>query len=138
MNKDKYTNTLRQFEMYYPNLHEKAVDWKPSGRTSVIVKILDGCMYEYDSMDNSIRQIRTNTYPIEDDILTRKEFGMNLQKMIPLSGLNKSELAEKVGITNAMLSRYIRGNSTPNVVTARKLANALGCTIDELFDDDSM
>lgn len=131
---DKYASTLKQFEMYYPKMYERAVDWRSSGPISVAVELSDGTVYDYDPMDNSIRQIINNGFH-EDDNVSRRAFGANLQKMIPYSGLNKSEFAEKVGITNAMLSRYIRGNSTPSVLTARKIAIALGCTVEELFDD---
>lgn len=131
---DKYASTLKQFELYYPKLYERAVDWRSSGPISVIVELSDGTAYDYDPMDNSIRQVINNGFYADDD-MSRRAFGANLQKMIPYSGLNKSEFAEKVGITNAMLSRYIRGNSTPSVLTARKIAIALGCTVEELFDD---
>lgn len=133
MIRDKYEKTIRQFEMYYPRYYERAVDWWSSGRMSIMIKLDNGDIYDYDPMDDSIRLITNNEYDDNED-LARKSFGMNLQKMIPFSGLSKGELAEKAGITNSMLSRYIRGNSMPNVIVARRLAALLGCTLDELFD----
>lgn len=131
MVRDKYERTIKQFELYYPRYYDRAVDWWPSGRLSIMVKLDDGDIYDYNPLDDSIRLVSNCTN--NEDIL-RKSFGINLQKMIPFSGLSKGELAEKAGITNAMLSRYIRGNSMPNVILARRLANILGCTLDELFD----
>lgn len=130
---DKYERTLKQFEMYYPRYYERAVDWWSSGRMSIMIKLDDGNIYDYDPMDNSIRLVPDNRCDSSEDS-ARKSFGINLQKMIPFSGLSKGELAEKAGITNAMLSRYIRGNSMPNVIVAHRLATILGCTLDELFD----
>ena len=138
MIKDKYEKTLKQFEMYYPTLWERAIDWRPSGGMSVAVKLKDGAVYDYDPMDNSIRQVAVGTEYEDNDELVRKEFGANLQKMIPYTGLSKMEFAEKIGISNVMLCKYIRGNSSPSVVIARKIAKTLGCTIDELFNDGSM
>lgn len=132
MIRDKYERTLKQFEIYYPSLYEQTVDWWATGRLSIAVKLDDGSIYDYDPMDNSFRHACDEPF-VDDDVL-RKAFGANLQKMIPFSGLSKGELAEKAGITNAMLSRYIRGNSTPSVVIASKLASALNCSLDELFD----
>lgn len=131
MVRDKYERTIKQFELYYPRYYDRAIDWWPSGRLSIMIKLDDGDIYDYNPLDDSIRLVSNCTN--NEDVL-RKSFGINLQKMIPFSGLSKGELAEKAGITNAMLSRYIRGNSMPNVILARRLANILGCTLDELFD----
>ena len=134
MIKDKYDRTLKQFETYYPNLCARTIDWWASGRMSITVKLNDGSIFEYDPMDNSIRQVNID-WTDADEATSRKEFGNNVQKMIPFSGMNKSELADKAGISTVMLSHYIHGKSSPNVIIARKIARALGCTIDALFDD---
>lgn len=136
MVKDKYTNTINQFELYYPSLAARTVDWWASGRISIIVKLEDDSMYDYDPMDNSIRQIyNCDVDEHADEEFVRKGFGNNLQKMLPFSGMNKSDLAAKVGISTVMLSKYIHGKGTPSVIVARKIAKALGCTVDDLFDD---
>lgn len=134
MIRDKYERLLEQFELYYPSLYERSVDWWASGRLSITIKLDDDSMFEYDSLDNSIRQVYFNDSGI-DETIVRKTFGNNLQKMLPFSGMNQQELADKVEVSRVMLSKYIRGKSVPSVIVARKIANALGCTVDELFDD---
>ena len=134
MVKDKYGRTFSQFELYHPSLYSRTVDWWASGRMAITVKLNDGNMFEFDPLDNSIRRVVINWHEVDEDI-SRKEFGNNLLKMIPFSGMNSKELADEVGISTVMLSKYIHGKSTPNVLVARKLARALGCTVDELFDD---
>lgn len=134
---DKYGKILKQFELHYPELYSQAENWWASGRMSITVKLQDGSMFEYDWLDNSIRHVRTKNGSHDDEVL-RKEFSANLEKMIPYSGLTKSELAKKLGITNAMLSRYLRGTSMPSVDKAYKIARAIGCRVDELFDDTYM
>jgi ribosome-binding protein aMBF1 (putative translation factor) len=101
---------------------------------AITAKLDDGSMFEFDPLDNSIRRVITNWTDVDEEI-TRKEFGNNLLKMIPFSGMNSKDLAAEVGISTVMMSKYIHGKSTPNVLVARKLARALGCTVDELFDD---
>lgn len=132
MVRDKYEKILDQFELYYPTLYKQAVDWWSSGRMSIAVKLNDGSVFEYDYVENTIRRIQ-NDADLDDTRMT-KSFGQNLQKHIPFSGMTHGQLAEKLGITNAMLSRYIHGNSSPSVVKAFRIAKTLGCTIDELFD----
>ena len=133
MIRDKYERMLDQFRLYYPGFYDKTVDWWASGRNTVTVKLEDSSMFEFDPMDNSIRRIRIDEYG-ENETAIRSAFGANLQKMISISGMMKSEIAEKVGITNAMLSRYIRGNSMPSVDRAYMIASVLGCRLEELFD----
>lgn len=131
---DKYQKILEQFGRYYPSLYEQTVDWWASGRTFIFVRLDDGSVFEFNSIDNSIRRIRVNEYD-EDDTARRKAFGANLEKLIPLSGMTKGELAENLGITNAMMTRYLKGTSMPSAVKAYQLASALGCRVDDLFDD---
>ena len=47
-------------------------------------------------------------------------------------GISQKDLARKVGITQAFLSEVETGTKSPSLLTAAKLARALGCTIDEL------
>lgn len=133
MNGDKYERTLRQFELYYPNLYERAVDWWGTGRMSIAVKLNNDEVYDYDPMDDSIRQIYLDDDG--DESVMRKALGNNIQKLLPFSGMNKSEFAAAVGISTVMLSKYIRGKSSPSAIVLRRIARALGCTTDNLFDD---
>jgi transcriptional regulator with XRE-family HTH domain len=64
--------------------------------------------------------------------------GANLRKIIPICGITQKDLATKLGITNAMLSRYIHGTAVPSAAKLHRIAKALGCTMDELFDGTYM
>lgn len=134
MMKDKYQKILEKFEIYYPSIYKQAVDWWASGRMFITVKLADGNMFEFNPLDNSIRRIRVKECE-QDESVRRKEFGSNLEKLIPLSGMTKGELAARLGITNAMLSRYLRGTSIPSVDKAYQIANIIGCRVEELFDN---
>ena len=50
-------------------------------------------------------------------------------------GISQKDLARKVGITQAFLSEVVTGTKSPSLLTAAKLARALGCTIDELLGE---
>lgn len=137
MVEDKYSKILNRFKLQYPNFYSRAIDWWASGRMCITVKLDSGDMLEYNQLDDNIRWIQ-RLVDTKDDEARRKMFGSNLQKMIPFSGLSKSEFAETLGITNAMLSRYLHGTSMPSADRAYQIARVLGCTVEELFDDTYM
>ena len=48
--------------------------------------------------------------------------------------MSQRELADKVGITEVTLSRYINGNRVPKAPTAMCIARALGVDVEEIFE----
>ena len=50
-----------------------------------------------------------------------------------LCNLTQEQLAESVDKSPVMISRYINGDSIPSVIVARKIAKALGCSLDDFF-----
>ena len=126
MIKDKYDKMFAQFEQYYDYLYEQTIDWWPSGRSCITVKLEDGTLIEYESYDGSIRRIQTDNYTKDVETL-RKDIGRNIKKMIQTRSIAQSEIAEKCGITEAMLSRYIHGTSMPGIDKVHALAAVLGC-----------
>lgn len=131
----KYDEFLEQYKRYYPSFHGKTVDWWPSGRLCITVKLDDGTLFEYNSRDNTIRRIQSEKHAIDNAIL-RKEIGYNLQKVVSARGIPQSEIAYKCGITEAMLSRYIHGASMPGIDKVYALADVLGCRITDILDDN--
>lgn len=51
-------------------------------------------------------------------------------------GMSQAELAERIGVNQTAVSQWERGVITPTLNKARKLAETLGCTIDELYADE--
>lgn len=49
------------------------------------------------------------------------------------SGLTQAELADKVGVTRQTIIAIEKGNYTPSVMLALKLAQALNTRFEELF-----
>lgn len=56
-----------------------------------------------------------------------------IASLIKERGLVHKELAETVGISEAMMSYIIKGFREPNVATLARIARALGCSVDELI-----
>lgn len=77
-------------------------------------------------------------YMITFGYVLNKKIGNNKQRGI-YPGTQR-ELSEASGITEAAISRYIKANRLPNARNLCRLADALGCTIDELtrFDIETV
>lgn len=50
--------------------------------------------------------------------------------------LSQEELARKSGVSRASIARYETNEQSPTLATAQRLAEALGCTIDDLFGNE--
>ncbi len=62
-----------------------------------------------------------------------EQFNERLQQAISRSGMTQKELAEKVGITEAAVSHYLKGDRMPRSAVAVKLADVLNMSVDELM-----
>lgn len=60
-------------------------------------------------------------------------FGVRLKETLKASGVTQNELAKKVGITEATISRYVNGNRIAKGAIVRKIADELGVTSDYLL-----
>ena len=130
-----YERILDEYRTWYPSLYEKSVECRPSGRYSILVSLNDGSKIEYNSLDNSVREV-TRYYKREpaslDEESWRKEFGRNLQRIVAERGITQEILSERIGISRPMLSRYFRGNSTPSGYILTRLSEVLDCDVREL------
>jgi transcriptional regulator with XRE-family HTH domain len=69
---------------------------------------------------------------LADDLAYTLVFGRVLARMRERKGLSQSELAKRSLITQGTLSRIEAGRIRPDIVTARRLALALGVTYEHL------
>ncbi len=123
---------LDQFRMYFPDLYDQGTDWWKSGPYHITILLKDNSRVEFDSSDNTIRWV-PKIDPLTDSDILRKEIGRNIRKFIVYRGLRQHEVAEKVGITEAMLSRYINGTSMPGLDKLYHIASVLGCQVEDLI-----
>lgn len=64
----------------------------------------------------------------------RYYFGECIKRIMTHKGMTQKELADKVGITQSAMSRYINDKRIPFIDVAFKIAAALGVSIDELVN----
>lgn len=123
---------LEQFRMYFPDLYDQGVDWWKSGPYHVTILLNDQSRVEFDSSDNTIRWVKKIDHTVDNDIL-RRGIGRNIRKFLVYRGMRQQDLADKAGVTQAMLSRYINGTSMPGLDKLHNLASVLGCQVDDLL-----
>lgn len=59
----------------------------------------------------------------------------NIKSLIDSKGLKKSYVAEKAGISESHLRKITNGKSIPSLPISRKIANALGESVEKVFPD---
>ena len=66
------------------------------------------------------------------------EFGENIKRIREEKGLTQQTLADNLYVTRQAVSRWEGGSRYPDLMTAKKMAQFLGVTLDELLSDDDM
>jgi len=62
---------------------------------------------------------------------------MNIRKYRKALGLTQTELAQKLGTSQYVITNYERGTNNPLASSLPEIARILGVTIDQLFGYDS-
>ena len=65
-------------------------------------------------------------------------FGRRLHELRKQRGWSQPELGKQIGTSGTIIGRYERGEMTPSIDVARKLADAFGVTVDSLVADREM
>lgn len=63
--------------------------------------------------------------------------GAAVRQIRKSKGVSQVELAEKIGVSQAMLCQIERGTKSLSLPLGVDIAKALGCTIDDIINDTS-
>lgn len=66
------------------------------------------------------------------------ELGTRILQLRKEHGWSQPELGKKIGTSGDIIGRYERGDMTPSVEVARKLARVLGVTVDYLVGEHDL
>lgn len=66
------------------------------------------------------------------------EFGENLKRVREEKGITQQTLADYLYVTRQAVSRWEGGSRYPDLMTAKKMAQYFGISLDELLSDDDM
>lgn len=132
----QYEKIIESYKQWHPKFYEHTIECRPSGRYSILVTLDDGIRMEFNAIDNTIRNVsRFYSHDSVEDIdeeAWRREFGRKLQKAISEKGINQERLSEMLGISRQMLTRYVRGYSTPSGYNLTRLSEILDCDVRDL------
>lgn len=67
----------------------------------------------------------------------RHEIRSHVREHRQRAGLTQEELAERIGVTRQTVLSIEKGNYTPSVALALRLAGVLGAPVEALFDLDT-
>lgn len=136
-NHDKWWNMIyHDFILIFPFLEKDILDWYPSGRMEITLQMSDGSKFVFNYNSKSFRKL--NEYSLDEKGMIcesdcRKEFSIQLQNKMDIAGLGVGDLAQRTGISQAMISRYINERATPSLYNIRRLACVLKCLPEELI-----
>ena len=132
-----YEEVFEEFKLYHPYMIDHVRSVRPRGERGIRVTLDDGTQYDYGSMDSGVRRVvsysPSNITDITDENC-RKSFIYRLSELMSTRGFNQKTLAEYTGLAVGSINKYLNGVSTPSLTAVRKIAYALGCTVDELID----
>ncbi len=66
---------------------------------------------------------------------TVEQFAKRIHELRKQRGWSQPELAKKIGTSGAIIGRYERGEMTPSIEVAHKLADTFAVTLDSLVAD---
>lgn len=65
--------------------------------------------------------------------IVAENFAVRLRKKMQEKDIRTGELALVVGVSSQGISRYLSGNIVPGVIVVKKIAEAIGCSMDDLI-----
>ena len=128
-----YEGILERFKLYYPNLANTMVSWRPGSRVTIIAELSDGAKLEFHDTLGTIRTLRHDPGVLHCEEDWRKEFTYRLIGLMYELEMTRIELSEKTGISMSSIGKYISGRSTPSGWAVFRLAEALDCPVEYLM-----
>lgn len=127
---DKYV--LRNLEWNFPQLFREADEIRDYGPLEVLILKNGERPIVYDDLNKFCRTLPRDACMMSENEC-RNEFGIRMRKRMQIKGINQFELADRSGISQGTISNYANGTRTPNIYNAIKIADVLGCSIEELM-----
>ena len=65
-----------------------------------------------------------------------KIFSKNLKRMMKEDNITQEDLANQIGVSRVMVSRYTSGQCLPSLSTTIKIMDVLFCSLDNLIKEN--
>lgn len=102
----------------------------------LLIEFKDGRKMIYDRFTNYHKHVFYDNVHELTDAQEKKGFSYRLRTMMKRKWISQEEMAERIGVTQTMISRYINGQALPSVLVVRKIAKVLDCSMDDFFYKD--
>lgn len=112
--------------------HSLVTEFKAIDNDRLLLTYKDGLVREYDTLTNTFRNIKTkNRKHVDEEV--RMKFRQHLDRSMMRAGMSQQDLAIAIGTSQQMISRYLTGDSIPTIITIKKLADVLKCSVDDFY-----
>ena len=128
---DRTEYLFKEFAMYFPSLALKAERYYQDGPSTLIVKLNDDTAVWYDDTRHSISAVPKDSSTLDKDEFTF-QFTRRLAKLMEDRRMSQRTLAEKLGIDESQVNKYVNGKNIPSLYVADRIAKILNCSLDEL------
>lgn len=115
---------------------EDVLELKELNEWDLLITFKDGRKIIYDRFTNYHKNVYYENIHELTEEQEKKEFAYRLRSLMGRKFISQEDLANLVGTSQTMISHYMTGRSIPNLIMGRKIAKALGCSIDDFFDRD--
>ena len=132
-----YERKLEELKRYHPYMVGHISKVRPRGETGIRVTLDDGSQYDFGGVEIGTRRVVEYTPDRLDEITDercRDSFVYRLTELMEIRGFNQQTLAEYSGLSKGAINNYLNKKSTPSFTAARRIAYALGCSVNELID----
>lgn len=115
---------------------EDVIEIKELNDWDILITFEDGNKVLFDRFTGYHKNIFYNDINELTERQEKKEFAYRLRSLMGRKWITQEQLARDINVTQAMISRYVRGEAFPNALTLRKIAKALNCSMDDFFYKD--
>lgn len=128
-----YEDCFEDFQKRWPGSARDAVEYRPKGEYAIRITLRDGQQIDYNMRANgSLRYV-----DVPDDFseeYCRSVFANNLSERMTVKGYGQADLAARTGLSQAVISKYLKKRSTPTVFAVQRIAHVLDCNVEDLID----
>ena len=126
---NRTNHLLNRFKMNFSLFADEIESVELYGDHELIITTEVGTKILYDDFDQTIDFIND----CNNNVDWRRRFGRKLRNKMIQSGMTQEELSKRAGVSVTSLSSYMNGRALPSIYIAYRLAEELGCSLDELL-----
>lgn len=126
-----YEYAIRNIELYHRRIYNDAVEFVNRG-LDIVIRTCNNGLYVFEIVNEHMYTLVRDLDNVTEEEV-QKEFRRQLKYRMFLKYVTQADLADICGITQTAVSRYMTGDNAPNVFIVERIANALGCTMNDLI-----